>query len=290
MEESSPAGTVIVDTDINAYFLALNITSTIEHFVQVIAASFCTCWIRGSLISRWYAYQIHFLMLMWLLVSWTLFIPLVVPQSSVTMLVGFFIVLFGMLFSGVLIPFMTEQLYSNDGLGLFCGIMSISRFFLEGLTVQELRYLPEQSGFTVQPTSVYFPYHLVGSFELTGLAENDLSVIQRSRDGWYWGVPPAFFVGLFVRWLALGALHACDRSRQNKKSLWFELRKEPLYRNRRFYYIFGYLVVAATLFWACAKFTLSVTGETGIGPIPEDLTILANQTLDGICPIDESVP
>lgn len=204
-------------------------------------------------------------------------------------IVGFFIALFGMLFCGVLSPVQYEDIYNNHGLALLSGIMSVSRYFIESLTVQELRYLPEQSGFSVHPTSVYFPYNQTGSFAIRGLAQNDLSVIRRTRDGWYWGVLPAFMVGLSVRFLGLGALHAFDRSRQNKKSLWFELMKDPLYRNRTFYYMIAYLVMVVVLFGASGWFILSITGETGIDAKPEDpdaMASLANKTLEMISPVD----
>ena len=82
--------------DINSYFLALNITSTMEHSLQMVIAAGCAYWLRESL-TVWYAYQIQFLMLMWLTVSWSLLIPLVVPANNTVLAVGFFMAFFGTL-------------------------------------------------------------------------------------------------------------------------------------------------------------------------------------------------
>jgi hypothetical protein len=119
----------------------------------------------------------------------------------------------GLLFSGAIDPVTYQDIYEggNSATALFSGFTSVTRFFIEGITVQEQRCLPAQSGFTVEPTSTSFPVDLVGSFHLVGLAQNDLSVIQQSFNGWYWGVPSCFMVGLSLRVLAGGVLHISDR-------------------------------------------------------------------------------
>jgi hypothetical protein len=142
--------------------------------------------------------------------------------------------LLGLLFSGALAPVKYRDNICGDGgeaVAIFSGLMTVRRFFVENMAVQELRCLPEQSGLTVDPTSVNFPIDSVGSFHLVGLGQNDLSVVQRSCRGWYWGVLPSFMVGLSIRVLALGTLHVSDRSRQNKKSLMYELKKEPIFES-----------------------------------------------------------
>ena len=276
-------GTMLFDPDSNAYFLAVNITSTVEHVVQMFLAAGCAYWLRDSATSSWYTYQVQFIMLMWMVVSWSLFLPLLVPPNNVVLGVGFFIAFFGLLFCGALAPVMYKDIYESDGMAVFSGILSVTRYFIEGMTVQELRNLPEQSGFTVQPSSVMFPYDKVGTFALTGFAQNDLSVVQKSGNGWYWGVLPAFMAGLFVRVLGLGALHVSDRSRQNKKSLLFELRKDPLWSNGTFYYMVGYVVLTVALFALTVQTILATTGHTGIDPPPENsdgFVALSNQTLE----------
>jgi hypothetical protein len=206
---------------------------------------------------------------MWLVVSWSLFIPLVVPPNNVVLGVGFFMAFFGLLFSGALAPVQyRDNIYGDGGeaVAIFSGLTSVTRFFIEGMAVEELRCLPEQSGFTVDPTSVNFPIDSVGSFHLVGLGQNDLAVVQRSFRGWYWGVLPSFMVGLSIRVLAMGTLHVSDRSRQNKKSLMYELRKDPLFRNRTFYYMVACVLVVTSLFATSAWLVVRKTGETGVSP------------------------
>jgi hypothetical protein len=185
------------------------------------------------------------------------------------MSVGIFMAFFGLLFSGAFAPVKyRENIYGDGGeaVAIFSGLMTVTRFFIEGMAVQELRCLPEQSGFTVDPTSVNFPIDSVGTFHLVGLGQNDLSVVQRSFHGWYWCVLPSFMVGLSVRVLALATLHVSDRSRQNKKSLMYELKKVPLFRNRTFYSMVACVLVVTSLFATSAWLVVRKTGETGVSP------------------------
>lgn len=89
--------------DVNAYFLAVNIVATLEHFVQAIVASLAAYWIRDSLAGLG-NYFMAFLMLTWLCVSWALLFPLVVAPKNVVVVTGFFMAFFGILFSGGLAP------------------------------------------------------------------------------------------------------------------------------------------------------------------------------------------
>lgn len=89
--------------DVNAYFVAINITSLFEHSFQMLIAASCAFWLRDSLTS-WLSYFVNFLLLMWMTVSWSLFIPLLVSPANVVLAVGFFMAFFGLLFSGGLEP------------------------------------------------------------------------------------------------------------------------------------------------------------------------------------------
>jgi hypothetical protein len=274
----------------------VNLTSTVEHFVQMALAAGCAYWLRDSLTDSWYTYQVQFFMLMWLVVSWGLFIPLLVPPNNTVLTVGFFMAFFGLLFSGAVDPVTYRDIYTegNDGIAIFSGVTSVTRFFIEGLAVQELRSLPEQSGYTVQPSSVNFPIGDVGSFTLVGLAQNDLSVVQHSGNGWYWGVLPAFMVGLTVRVLALGTLHVSDRPRQNKKPLMYELKREPLLRNRTFYYLVACVVSVLSLFSISVWLIITERGSSGLEPAPqtrEGALAMSNETLRTVFPgfaVDQS--
>lgn len=89
--------------DINAYFLALNVTGTLVHSLQMVLCSLFAFWLRDS-IARWHSYYINFIMLAWLCVGWAMLIPLLVPLNNVVMATGFFMAFFGLLFSGGLSP------------------------------------------------------------------------------------------------------------------------------------------------------------------------------------------
>ena len=149
-------------------------------------------------------------------------------------------------------------------MAIISGIFSVTRYFIEGMTVQEQRCLPAQSGFTVEPTSVDFPVDSAGSFHLEGLAQNDLSVVQLSCSGWYWGVVPAFFVGLSIRILAAGIFQVSERSRQNKKSIWSELQKKPLKQNKTFHVVISFVILVLVLFAISAWLIVRQVGNTGI--------------------------
>jgi len=223
------------------------------------------------------------MMLMWLVVSWSLFLPIFVPPNNVVLVVGFFIAFFGMLFSGGLPPLLYKDLYESDATQIFSGMFSVTRFFIEGMTVQEMKAMPEQAGFTVRPESVNFPYSQAGSFAIAGVGQKDLSVLQESQYGWYWSALPALMVGLTIRVLGVGAIHTFDRSRQNKKSLWYELRKDSLCSNRTFYSMLVYLVFTGALIGVCVWSIVTVKGETGINPPPanqDEFLTLSSQALE----------
>eukprot|EP00977_Amphora_coffeiformis_P015415 scaffold4510_cov183-Amphora_coffeaeformis.AAC.100 len=99
------------------------------------------------------------------------------------------------------------------------------------MVVQDWRCLPPQSGYTIDDLTITLPPQ-VNSFALVQMAQHDKDVVYRSCDGWYWSWWPAFFVGLTVRFLAAGALHVCDRSKQAKHSFREELESiKPIHRN-----------------------------------------------------------
>jgi hypothetical protein len=96
-----------------------------------------------------------------------------------------------------------------------------------------------QSGFTNFGPNFQGEALQASSFQITGQGLNDLgNVTQRSFDGWYWGILPAFTVGVLIRWIAAGAIHVSDRSKQAKKPLLHTLKeKKTGYLILVFYYL-----------------------------------------------------
>jgi hypothetical protein len=96
--------------NINAYFMALSVVSTIEHAAQVVIAAFFAFWIRNPLASAG-SFFVHFLLLMWICVGWALLIPMIVPADNVVLVAGFFFAFCGLMFSGAFPPILYESEY-----------------------------------------------------------------------------------------------------------------------------------------------------------------------------------
>jgi len=201
--------------NVNAYFLAINITTTIEHSVQLLLVGATAYWMRDA-ISGPASYLVSFLLLAWLTVSWALLLSVAVPPKNIFTVVGFFMAFSGLLFSGASPPVLYYDLYNSPALALFCGFFSPARYFTESLAVSEQRCLPAQSGFT-QDAAPNFPPDGT-SFSILGLAQNDSHVGNQTCDGWFWYVLPCIFAGLTVRVAAGGLIHVVGRSQQAKKS------------------------------------------------------------------------
>mmetsp|Transcript_15252 Transcript_15252/g.18569 ORF Transcript_15252/g.18569 Transcript_15252/m.18569 type:complete len:1068 (+) Transcript_15252:124-3327(+) len=207
--------------NINAYFLAVNVISTIEQGLQIMMAALVGLWLKNTTTSVW-NYLVNYLMLSWHCVSWALFLPLLVPNQNVVLVVGLFMSLFGLLFSGVLSPVQYEELYNNRGTEIFSAFVSPARFFIEAMMVSEFKCLPQQSGFTSNASNAQdFPAEL-SSFALLNLGSNDNEITDVSCGGWWWFVLPSFLVGLTIRFVAFGTLHISDRGQQAKLSVMSE--------------------------------------------------------------------
>lgn len=209
--------------DVNAYFLAINIVTTVEHSIQLILVGAAAYWLRDAVSGR-ASYYVSFLMLAWLTVSWALLLSVVVPPKNIFNIVGFFMAFSGLLFSGASPPILYSDIYDNPITGIFCGFFSPTRYFTESLAVSEHRCMPPQSGFT-QAVAPNFPPDQT-AFAILGLAQNDSSVGNRSCDGWFWYVLPGIVVGLTIRVLAGGLIHVVGRSQQAKKSFLVQIGEE----------------------------------------------------------------
>lgn len=226
--------------NVTAYFWSQNIAATVVHSLQAAAASLFAFCLRNSLAS-WYAYVINFLMLSWIAVSWGLLFPLLISEKHVYTATAIFVTFFAMLFSGVIAPISFEIIYSNGAAEVASGLLSSTRFFVEAMTVDEARCLPIQSGFTgLTGESVES-----GSFQMLHYGLNDFAEVnQRSYNGWFWGALPSLFVGLWIRWLALGFIHITNRAKQGKKPFALENVNAKLWCAAYMLILAGFLAAA----------------------------------------------
>jgi regulation of enolase protein 1 (concanavalin A-like superfamily) len=88
-----------------------------------------------------------------------------------------------------------KQLYEEGGFKeVFAGWISPTRFFYEALTVGEYRCLPEQSGYTIEETSINRQANTSMTIVL-GYAGHDYNAVRWSCSGWYWSVLPVLLIG-----------------------------------------------------------------------------------------------
>jgi hypothetical protein len=87
----------------NAYFLAVNVFTTIDQGSQMLVAAVVAEWLRHS-VSTKINFYVAFLLLGWVSVSWSLFIPLVVPPKNALVIITFVMAFFGLMFGGTTPP------------------------------------------------------------------------------------------------------------------------------------------------------------------------------------------
>lgn len=210
--------------DINAYFIAMNFTLTLELTIQMLMASGLAYGLRSSF-TEFAVFFINFTLLAWVSASWAFFFFPFVPQANIVVVVGFTVTFTSLLFSGAISPFTYEEVYSNGFNEIFTGFIAPTRFFQEGMIVSEFRCLPAQTGFTRNSDiAKNFKDEFTVTAELS-LGQNDLSrATNMDCSGWYWGVPAFFLVGLCLRATSLALTHACNRGNQAKANLKEELK------------------------------------------------------------------
>lgn len=234
--------------DLNAYFFAVNILSTTEHSIQVLLAATFATWIRHP-IASYASYYIHFLLLTWITVGWSMLFPMFCSPDMVILIAGFFFTFCGLIFSGGFPPFGYKEIYEEAGMKEFlAGWISPTRFFFEGLTVGELRCMPEQSGYTIKLDS-YNRRSNDTMISLMGFAGHDLNAVRWSCNGWYWSVVPVLLIGITVRYLAIGAMHACFRAQQAKKPLIYVARRNRSVALTTLLYFIGLAVLVSVTTW-----------------------------------------
>ena len=89
--------------DINAFFLAINMSTTVEQGLQMLLAAIIAQWTRSSVASP-ASFYVAFLLLGWISVSWSLLLALVTPPKNTTVILGFFMAFLGLLFGGTTSP------------------------------------------------------------------------------------------------------------------------------------------------------------------------------------------
>jgi ABC-type multidrug transport system ATPase subunit len=238
--------------NVTAYFVALNVFTTIEQGLQVMLGAVIAQWLRHSIANKATFYA-AFLVLTWITLSWTLLIPLIVPPKNTILALGFFMGFFGLMFGGASPPVEYPEIYKegNAAIALVSAFFSPTRFFKETLIVSDQKCLPPQTGFTQAEDTYNFPQHL-DSFSLIQMGQLDSSVNTPSCSGWYWGILPAVLVGFTVRFAALGCVNCLNRSQQAKKSFWFQLRHQGSVR----------LYASTALFCICLVVLVVLTSWT----------------------------
>ena len=93
----------------------------------------------------------------------------------------------------------------------------------------------------------------VTSYKILNYGLHDVGkVTEQSSLGWYGGAIPSLFVGMSIRWLALGSLYAMNRNMQAKKKMKLVLRQETKGR----IWFGAYLIILLGLFAGALYFIL----------------------------------
>jgi len=212
--------------NLNAYYLSVNITSTLEHTCQILFIGLTASWMRHSASSFGCA-VLNYVMLGWVVTSWSLLFPLFVPAKSVVLVISFFNLFFGILFSGTTSPGKFKDIYDDSVIEFIAGFFSPARYFIETMMLSEFRVLPPQTGVTLYaglapnlPINVLTDVFNVGRDDV-----NDAT--KQTLDGWYHAMLAPLFVGFTTRLLGAILIHTCNRSAQAKSSFFTQLMNSP---------------------------------------------------------------
>mmetsp|Transcript_9291 Transcript_9291/g.13972 ORF Transcript_9291/g.13972 Transcript_9291/m.13972 type:complete len:1312 (-) Transcript_9291:1353-5288(-) len=259
--------------NINAYFVAMNITSIFEQSIQMFVAAGVAFFLRGS-VASFQSYLVHFLALGWIVSSWAFLFVLIVPRKNLTLATGFLIVFSSLCLGGQIDPIKYEGLYDDRALSIISGALSPTRYFAEGLVVGEHRCLPAQYGLVIDSNAsanvTEFPRNATGlNFLGLGLWDNS-DVVTQSFSGWYWGLLPSFMVGLTIRFTSAFLLHLTDRPRQLKRPLLNEMMQ---------WSFFDYVYVLFSLFYVGVLYYVTVLLLIG-EPDPWRIVLKGRATYD----------
>lgn len=168
---------------VTPYFLAVNVTSATQVTSDMICSAIGAHWARQSFVNPLHIMCI-FMGLGWLVSSWAMLIPLIIPANSITIVFVCFIAFFAVLLGGASSNFTFVDIYGSKMLQLIAGFFSTNRYAIEAFLVGEARCLPPQTGFAIQFNAPGYDLDK-GAYGVVGLAQNDLeTVIEQSCGGW----------------------------------------------------------------------------------------------------------
>eukprot|EP00588_Corethron_pennatum_P019915 CAMPEP_0194313112 /NCGR_PEP_ID=MMETSP0171-20130528/10006_1 /TAXON_ID=218684 /ORGANISM="Corethron pennatum, Strain L29A3" /LENGTH=1166 /DNA_ID=CAMNT_0039067921 /DNA_START=59 /DNA_END=3560 /DNA_ORIENTATION=+ len=142
--------------DMDAYFIAVNVSGTLEQSLQMVLAGFVNACLRNP-VSSWFAFVGNFVMLGWVCSSWALLFCVIVPEKNLVIVTALFHALNGLLLGGGLSPFIFIRIYESSFLNFISGFFAPARYFMESLLVSEFKCLPDQTGFTQTQEATDFP-------------------------------------------------------------------------------------------------------------------------------------
>lgn len=99
---------------VNAYFLAVNIYTSLDQGLQMLFAAIIAQWMLHT-ISNMGAFYVAFLLLAWVSMSWALLIPLITTPESTVVVLTFLVAFFGLLCSGTSPPVTFKGTYKYSG-------------------------------------------------------------------------------------------------------------------------------------------------------------------------------
>jgi len=237
--------------NLNAYYLAVNITSTIEFVIQMILITSVVIWLRFTVTSYGF-HLLNFIMMGWLCTSWSLVFPIVVPPSIIVVTLCIFNFIFGALFCGYMPPGTYDNIYHSKITMFFAGMLSTTRYFVESLLVSEFRVMPSHYGWTyLSPLWEKFgPDYLetkaasasdeidevvkmiydLNAFRFLDVALHDMpNVTNQTAEGWYYNMLAPVLVGLTVRFLGAILLNICNRSVQARSPFFTEMKRNCMF-------------------------------------------------------------
>jgi len=214
--------------NLTAFYLAVNITSTIEHTIQIIFVGVPVIWQFCSA-SGYTTSVLNFILMAWVSTSWALFFPIFIGPEYVQLVIAAFFAVFNVLFCGFLDPGKFSEIYGEIIIKFLSGMFSTTRYFVETWAVAERRTLPPQSGWTLQHDTDLADGG-VNWFNIAHLAQDYMpETSHQSFAGWNYQLLSPFCVGITIRLGGCLLLHISNRSEQARSSILTDMRSSVSY-------------------------------------------------------------